>query len=158
MILSEQEKINKTNEFTKYVNTLINKYLKKSWYVYYFNSTTGLGLCDHKHLALEFNYDLIYYGSENQKKDTALHEIAHAIDMEKRGKSDHTQIWKSIAKSIGANPSRKSDTSLEYMEHANYIGFCNNCNAKFFRIKKPTRDMIHTNCKTNNDITWKPNK
>ena len=44
--------------------------------------------------------------------DTMLHEIAHAIDVEIRGTSDHTYVWKSIASSVGARPERTTDVGI----------------------------------------------
>jgi len=41
--------------------------------------------------------------------DTILHEIAHAIDYLIRKKSNHDRIWKHIAKTIGADPSRTTE-------------------------------------------------
>jgi predicted SprT family Zn-dependent metalloprotease len=44
-----------------------------------------------------------------EMKDTVLHEIAHAIDVERRGTSDHSATWKHIARAVGADPTRTSD-------------------------------------------------
>lgn len=45
-------------------------------------------------------------------KDTILHEIAHAIDVEERGTSDHSHKWKVVAERIGADP-RATHTKIE---------------------------------------------
>ena len=39
-------------------------------------------------------------------KDTLLHEIAHALQFEKTGKTDHGNGWKEIAAKIGCKPSK----------------------------------------------------
>lgn len=44
--------------------------------------------------------------SEEEVKNTILHECAHAIDYTTRGTSDHSSIWKSIAQKIGCNGER----------------------------------------------------
>jgi predicted SprT family Zn-dependent metalloprotease len=41
-----------------------------------------------------------------------LHEIAHAIDVEIRGMSDHSYVWKSIASSVGARPEGTTDVEI----------------------------------------------
>ncbi len=38
--------------------------------------------------------------------DVIRHEIAHAIDYERRGRSDHSSAWKAICRKVGADPSR----------------------------------------------------
>jgi predicted SprT family Zn-dependent metalloprotease len=48
-----------------------------------------------------------------QIRDTILHEIAHAIDVERRGTSDHGPTWKAICREIGADPSRTADCEIE---------------------------------------------
>ena len=44
--------------------------------------------------------------SEAEVRDTILHEIAHALDVEERGTSNHDKNWKRIAISIGCNGDR----------------------------------------------------
>lgn len=41
---------------------------------------------------------------EEQQRDTVLHEIAHALDFEQRGKSAHDDTWKWWAVKVGAKP------------------------------------------------------
>jgi len=154
MNTQEQENFN----FFDFLRSKMNQHLKKNWKINYFDATTHLGVCNYKSYTIAFNHDLIRYGTIEQQKDVILHELAHAIDIEKRGYSNHSAQWKFIAKAIGANPSSKLEHSLECMDYANYIGTCQNCNEKFFRMKKPTRPQIHAACKVNNDIIWKPNK
>lgn len=58
---------------------------------------------------------LAFLNSENQVKDTILHEIAHALDYIRNGfkhrysgskRLVHDQVWKDICVEIGANPER----------------------------------------------------
>ena len=44
--------------------------------------------------------------------DTMLHEIAHAIDIEIRNKTDHSEKWKSVARAIGCNAERTTDVEI----------------------------------------------
>ncbi len=42
--------------------------------------------------------------SEDEQRDTVLHEIAHALDFEQRGTSAHDDTWKWWAVKVGAKP------------------------------------------------------
>jgi hypothetical protein len=63
----------------------------------------------------------------NEWVDTMLHEIAHAIDCERRkdGKSDHSYIWQDIALSIGCNGKRCGSAKVN-IESAKYTTICPN--------------------------------
>lgn len=72
-------------------------------------------------------------------KNTILHEIAHAIDFNNRGKrSGHDEEWKRIAKSIGcnANVCTKLDT-VNMDQVAKWIAECKSCHKKFYKTKRP---------------------
>ena len=43
-------------------------------------------------------------------KNTILHEIAHALDYEQRGYSNHDRVWKRTARSIGCSGERCSSS------------------------------------------------
>lgn len=68
-------------------------------------------------------------------KDTMLHEIAHAIDVEIRGTSDHSYTWKSIASSVGARPERTTDVKISH-ENSKYTMTCISCGEKSASHKK----------------------
>ena len=67
--------------------------------------------------------------------DTMLHEIAHAIDVEIRGVSDHSYIWKSIASSVGARPERTTDVKIN-ADSSKYTMTCISCGNKTASHKK----------------------
>lgn len=53
---------------------------------------------------INFSKKFLGYMSYEQIIDTVRHEVAHAIDFERRGTSDHGPIWKAVAVEVGANP------------------------------------------------------
>lgn len=63
--------------------------------------------------------------------NTLTHEIAHAIDFEYRGKSNHDLVWKRIHNSIGGTGERcyKANESVKEIQKRtyNYIGVCKKC-------------------------------
>lgn len=66
---------------------------------------------------------------ESEQKDTVLHEIAHALDFEERGTSDHGPRWKAIARRVGATPTRCGSSGLDFHErdYKYEIGCENGC-------------------------------
>ena len=48
-------------------------------------------------------------------RNTILHEIAHALDIEKRGYTNHDKTWKKIAKSIGCDGKAKKAEPFGYL-------------------------------------------
>jgi len=74
--------------------------------------------------------------------DTVLHEIAHAIDVERRGMSDHSSTWKAIARSVGARPERTTDVKISH-ENSKYTNTCINCGDKTASHKRNQRGRTH---------------
>lgn len=78
------------------------------------------GLCSYNTRTLEFSTVISLAGSQEDFKDTVLHEIAHALVGSGEG---HGPIWKAKAISIGCSGSRTSDVTLP-IEHSNWSGVC----------------------------------
>ena len=63
--------------------------------------------------------------TDDEVKNTILHEIAHALDFCIRGKSAHDYIWKSIAIEIGCDGKRCYDVNEEVKEKLyKYVAIC----------------------------------
>jgi len=72
-------------------------------------------------------------------KDVILHEIAHALDFERRGTSDHSRKWKKVAREVGANPSRTSEIPREIVaKAADWKRECPKCGWESYYHSKPT--------------------
>lgn len=94
----------------------IEKHLNSNWTFKWSNAKRSAGSCRIKGIKLPSGKSKIVKGTISISKsilkemtyegvkDTILHEIAHAIQYEKTGSSDHGPIWKKIAKSLGAVP------------------------------------------------------
>lgn len=64
-------------------------------------------------------------------ENTLRHEIAHAIDFETRGTSDHGRIWKAIARKVLCDAERcYSSDSIKITEETKYTVVCDNCGKK----------------------------
>lgn len=75
--------------------------------------------------------------SEEQIKDTVLHEVAHALDIEDRGTSDHSWRWKEWAVKVGANPRRTCDVFPKESTKYRWYLVCSHCNEKYGYHRKP---------------------
>jgi predicted SprT family Zn-dependent metalloprotease len=85
--------------------------------------------------------------SEDQVKDTILHEIAHALDVMDRGTSDHSYQWQRWAIKVGANPSGgKKPTFEENAKPSKYTATCPNGHTHAVHRKWSPR--IRRSCET----------
>jgi predicted SprT family Zn-dependent metalloprotease len=63
--------------------------------------------------------------SDDEVKNTILHEVAHALDFAIRGRSAHDAVWKSIAKEIGCDGKRCYETNEEIKTQVyKYVAVC----------------------------------
>ena len=64
-------------------------------------------------------------------EDVARHEIAHALDYETRGCSDHSNAWKRWARRCGADPTRLYQGEPLTPEASKYVGTCPSCGNEY---------------------------
>lgn len=71
-------------------------------------------------------------------EDVVRHEIAHAVDYERRGRSLHDRVWKEIARQVGADPERIHGGAEFRDPHSKYVGICPACRTEhpFYRRVK----------------------
>jgi len=63
----------------------------------------------------------------SEMEDVVRHEVAHAIDFETRGKSDHGPVWQAIACKVGADPTRLYEGPFVPDRGSKYVGICPSC-------------------------------
>lgn len=80
-------------------------------------------------------------------EDTLRHEVAHAIDFEIRGTSDHGRVWKLIARQVLCTAERcfRSDR-IEVTETTKYTLICDSCGTKSARHKVTKRKGACVKC------------
>jgi len=104
--------------------------LKDSGWKFEFNSRKrAAGLCDPRNKTI---YISKYLLSQNLNKglefeNTIRHELAHAIDFEMRGTSDHGRIWKAIAREVLCTAKRCYTNSEIADKKSKYTLVCGNC-------------------------------
>jgi len=138
---------------------LLKKYNLHNWTVQYVdrnnildkssnNSYDVFGKTDYNAMTISLSSELTLYEKDmNRITNTILHEIAHAIDYEKRGFSDHGTEWQEIAKSIGCNANQQtSNKTLDQEKLYKYKAVCNNCGTKYFSRNKVTTNRSCSVC------------
>ena len=153
----------KLNFWKKEVKGYLRKYKLSDWSFEFYDSMFYLGECDPFRKVIQLSKYFIVFEKRSKKiLDTVLHEIAHAIDFDKRGISKHDKIWREIALSIGSSGCRLSDT-ITYKKSANkvykYTGSCGHCSNIYYRQRFSKSMKIKKKCPVCKDgkITWNQN-
>jgi len=107
------------------------------------NRKKTLGICHSMRREINLSKWIIENSNNtiNMWINTFLHEFAHAIDNNIRGKSDHSDKWRKIALSIGCNGNRLSDIYYNKTT-SKYSSYCNNCGKTrpIYRLTKGMRN------------------
>lgn len=112
----------------------------RGWTWGYDNRKTSIGGCKgrRKHIVIsKYFCDHNLDHRAHDLEDTIRHEIAHALDRETRGTSDHGPFWQSMAKQVGAIPRARSK-SMKKGGHK-WTLECPNCGRKIYRHKLTQR-------------------
>lgn len=78
----------------------------KPWHFALNRRKRALGLCSPGKRTIYLSSYYLTKVSEVETLDTIRHEIAHALDFDRNGKSDHGPRWKAIAREVGAKDER----------------------------------------------------
>lgn len=136
-------------ETTWIVDTKSFNLIKLGWKFNFNKKKSCLGVCSLKEKTIFISEFLAEANSEliDVWIDTIKHEIAHAIDFEIRGKSDHSYKWKSIAKQVGCIPKGKSTVFLKE-PNGKYTLSCETCSYQTFRHRVLKRKRACRKCCT----------
>ncbi len=78
--------------------------IQKGWGFGFNNRKTSLGVCFFRKKMIELSDFNICIITDAEIVDTIKHEVAHALDFEKRGYSSHDRVWQGWAIMVGARP------------------------------------------------------
>ena len=84
---------------------LMDEHGLTGWTLAFIEAKRRLGDCHFQHRVIRISRAHALEGSEEQIRDTVLHEIAHAITGHEAG---HGPLWKVTARRIGATPRAKA--------------------------------------------------
>jgi len=122
--------------------------IEDGWSFRISDTKRALGRCWNRRKVIEYSK---YYldESEDQIRDTILHEIAHALIDEKHG---HDEVWRRKCVEVGANPDRTVDSSgLVSKPRYNFVIKCVNPNCprpyKGYRYRVKRDALKRTYCK-----------
>jgi len=93
---------------------------------------------------------------EDLFEDVVLHEIAHAVDFERRGTSDHSWKWKEVAREVGADPKRtcKIPKTLRALV-AKWALKCPECGKANYYHRKPKANKSCGRCSSSYNPKYK---
>ena len=128
----------------KLAEGLVKKHLgnaKNSWVFKFDNARKRFGMCQWGggKYVVSLSKHLTLLNDEPQVRDTILHEIAHALDVEDRGYSNHDANWRQIALSIGCNGERCYSSKEVVQPQMKYTVKCNNCGNESKAMRQPRR-------------------
>ncbi|HEX8525001.1 MAG TPA: SprT-like domain-containing protein [Tepidisphaeraceae bacterium] len=81
---------------------LMKQHGLSGWTFRYDHARRRFGSCRYRAKVITLSKPLTFLNTEDQVRDTILHEIAHALAPE----DGHGAKWKAVCRQIGANPKR----------------------------------------------------
>jgi predicted SprT family Zn-dependent metalloprotease len=104
----------------------------KYWHFKFNHRRRHIGLCSYRERTIYLSKPLVLVNSEEDVKDTILHEIAH---VKAGGLAGHGRMWKLEAMAIGARPQSCSMTKKP--APGRYQAICPGCNAVHYKYRRP---------------------
>jgi predicted SprT family Zn-dependent metalloprotease len=104
----------------------------RDWSFGFDRSRVRFGRCDYRRKLISLSRYLVELNSEEEVRDTILHEIAHALLPRGAG---HGPAWKALALSIGCNGQRCYGREVA-RPAPKYRGTCPNCQRVIFRHRR----------------------
>lgn len=120
--------------------TLMDKYLNKSWTMKINNNKRMFGYCWYRKKQIEMSRVLTELNDEETVKNTILHEIAHALLPPKVG---HGIEWKNLHRKLGGNGKRCYSNEVK-KEEGKHHAICPKCSQRF-EIYRLTRSWLNGN-------------
>ncbi len=131
--------------------SLMREHGLKTWTFKWAKKEVGrFGFCDCTNKSISLSRLMTQHETDiNRVKNTILHEIAHGIDCERRGFTNHDKVWQEIAKSIGCSAEKCGVSSgLEKKKFAKWIATCEHCGKEHYRYYKPKDGVSCSDCDT----------
>ncbi|MGO1544689.1 MAG: SprT-like domain-containing protein [Gulosibacter sp.] len=140
----------------QWANELIAQYLDDSWSFVFDRAKTRAGKCNFDRREISVSRYLAEKHTDEQVRQTLLHEIAHAKVGAHEG---HGLVWQLYAAEIGYVGGRTHQAEIAD-EFAKWVGVCPNGH-EIYRFRKPKeRDVSCAKCSKRFDrrylVTWSP--
>lgn len=116
---------------------IIGRSLRHSgWTIRFDNGKRRIGACWPATKMISLSRHHTNYGGLSRMDDAIRHEIAHAIDIERRGRTDHGPEWRRLAIACGATPESRFDL-LPHKINARYRLRCPGCERTDYLFNRP---------------------
>ena len=148
-------------EAEKLAKELMAKHLprngKFNWYFKWSHAKQTFGVCSSNRRTMighiKLSKPLTELNDVTRVTNTILHEIAHAMDTEIRGHSNHDWHWVKVAKSIGCDGERCYRGEDVEQPQSKYTLSCGTCGKEAPKHRKPKRSGVACGkcCKTHNN-------
>lgn len=102
----------------------------EGWNFEFNNRKRAAGLCSGRKKTIYISKYLLEQNLDKslEFENTLRHELAHAIDFEMRGKSDHSKVWKSVAREVLCTAERcYSPDVIQTKVQTKYTVICDTC-------------------------------
>lgn len=137
---------NRAGLIVNYVNNLYSQYGLSHWRFGFANAKSRAGVCKCRSKIIQLTSFFALHNTTEEITNTILHEIAHALDFEQRGTSDHSYAWKSIALAIGCTGDRCYSSKDVAMPLGKYVYECPNCSNEMRRHKRTRTNIACSKC------------
>ncbi|PAP74164.1 SprT-like domain-containing protein [Rubrivirga marina] len=114
---------------------------QRGWTFGFDRARKRLGVCRVRDKRVTLSSHLARTLPEAEVEDTVRHEIAHALDAERRGRTNHDRTWKALARRCGAKPERCYSGDLPDDPAAPYVATCPSCDATLGRYREPATPL-----------------
>ena len=111
----------------------------RGWTFGYDRARRRLGVCRIADKRITLSTTLTQRLPAADVDDTIRHEIAHAIDAERRGRSGHDATWRALATACGARPERCYAGRTPDDPTSAYVAACLRCGATSPLYRQPVR-------------------
>lgn len=132
-------------ELERFAAARLREHVGSGWTFRWTRAKTRLGECRGADRRIGVSVHIVTL-PQSEQIDTVLHEVAHAIDHERRGFSRHDAVWREICREIGARPERlaRSPMRVSYRWHIECLG----CGAVWFRhrLRRDLAKRRHAGC------------
>lgn len=129
---------------------LMRQHGLRLWFFEFADWVTTFGQCSHHISTLYLSRPLTLLNTEEEVKDTILHEIAHALVGSGHG---HDKIWKAKCVEIGARPKRCYSLKTVTQPPMRYVATCEACKKVWSRTRKISRGR-RTSCTCQKGKHW----